>query len=1420
MNNKLYKTFSKKLVVILLLLLTQQVSRAQVSAYNFTQSTGTYTAITGGTVVATATGTSGAASLDDVIYDLPAGTIPFTFTYDNIAYTGCKISTNGFITFGTTAPSATGSTTGYTPLSATTAYSGAASPIGRNLNAYFFTGNAAQTGEIRYQTLGSTPNRTFVIQFKNFKTFNTSGATFGPVLNFQVRLSETSNAITFVYSCSGNFAVSTAQVGLRGANNAFPSNINNRSVVSSSNTWINSVTGTSNAATCEFSGSLLPPAGLTYTFAPASCPAPLTPSATNVTQNSAQLVWTSGGGSGTYTVEYGLAGFTQGTGTTQGNVSSGVTIASLSATTNYQFYVRQNCGASGNSAWVGPIAFSTGGPGEDCATAIQISVANSLATCSFTTVNSGVSSNGPNAICSDANGNGANDDKWYKFTAPTGGNKLVVTTTAGTVNDWVMEVWSGCPGSGTLLKCSDDVNASMPEISLCQNEYTAGQVYYVRIWTYSTTAIGTANLCVYKAAACPLPPANDECISAIRLTVNPPLACPASATTQSTLYATPNTDAATCDAGTKRDVWFVFNTGNFGDIRMTITPGTATTLKAQLMFECNSFELNCYNPANGTYTFTGLNPQADYIIRVWSDTLTAGTFSICLSDLCSNPTAAWGANQTICTGTTASLPVNFTGVPPFTFTYKNVTTNQNTTITTSSNPYQLQLSPTATTNYSLVSMNDAACSGTASGTASVSVVNPQSVALLPFTPVCIDAGLRTLSGGSPAGGVWSGNGVSGNTFDPSVGTQTITYTVTFAPGCTGNASQVYTVNPLPNVVLNSLGSVCNTAAPFTLTGGTPAGGTYSGTGVASNIFNPSTAGLGTKIITYTYTSTAGCTESDTALITVITCVNCNNPATVNAGPDKFGCNGSSVSMAGSFGGGANTASWSSTGTGTFTPSITSMTAQYVPTPADIAAGQVNIILTTNDPDGMGPCLSARDTMKITFQNSINPSVVSGPTGVCRPVNGLVFSVPAVAGANYVWTVPTNVVIASGQGTNSITANWPSNGQAGDVCVTVSNGCNSVQSCLNVKLRTAVPGTVTSIKGFTSACRNEVLKYSCTRVSTADYYVWTPPVGATINGSTAPFSTVDTFVVVTFGSTYTGDTLRVVGGNCKGLSATQRKLRINRRTTVPAATSSIFGESKGVCGGRLDYYVKTNTSAVSYTWRTNVAGALINGLPSPQTTTDTLVTIDWPTSPTGGSLFVKANNACGSSAEKSVTISTKPGTPTAITGRDSVCANATELYNSSPLYGTTTYTWTVPSGILIQSGQGTATVSIKFNATLTTRAIKVKGTNACGTGSNKTLNVVVKSCPRIGEFAEADMFSMDVYPNPATELLNIRFNSENTGDYNMLLTDISGRIVRNENFNAVEGENNATWDVSGYNSGIYFLILQGEQGKSQVRLIIE
>jgi len=1410
----------KQLVLAFVLVLTNGTLEAQVSTYNFTQTTGSYTAISGGGVIATASGTSGAASLDDVIYNIPDGSIPFSFNYDNANYTGCKVSTNGFVTFGTTFPAVSGTTTGYAPISATTAYMGAASPMGRNLNAYYFAGVPAQTGEIRYQTLGSAPNRTFVIQWKNFKTFNTSGATFGPVLNFQVRLSEGSNAIEFVYNCSGAFTTSTAQVGLRGSNNGYPTNINNREVISGTNTWINSTNGGSNAANCTFSGSLLPPAGLTYRFAQALCSSPQNASYAFSTQTSAQLTWTVAGGNGICNVEYGAPGFAQGTGTQINGIGSGVLVNGLAANSTYNYYVYQTCGANGNSAVVGPIVFKTGGVGEDCSTAPLVNVANSLAVCNFTTVSSGVSSNGPNAICSDFNGNGANDDTWLKFVAPSGGNKVVITTQAGTVNDWVMEVWSSCPnGGGMMMKCADDNNGAMPEISLCQNEYVAGQTYYIRIWTYSTTANGTANVCVYKTTACPLPPVNDECISAVRLTVNQPLSCPAASQSFSNNFATPNTDGATCDAGTKRDVWFVFNTGNFDNILMTISKGTATTLKAQLLFECGGFEITCYSAANGTYIFSGLNPQADYIIRVWSDTLTSGTFNICLADQCANPTAAFGPNQAICNGSTASVPVSFTGVAPYTFTYKNNTTNANSTITTSLNPYQLALSPTATTSYSMISMSDAACAGTATNSINITVVNQQTVSLNAFNAVCVTAPLVTLTGGSPAGGVYSGVGVSAGKFDPSVGTQSITYTVTFAPGCVGSASQVFQVNQLPTVVLNSLGNICLTASPFTLNTGTPAGGVYSGQGVSSNIFNPASAGLGTKIITYTYTGPAGCVVSDTALVNVINCSGCGSPAFAHAGADVNSCTTGAVGLSGAISGSASSAFWSGNGTGSFTPNVNALNAIYNPSTQDIATGQVRLILTTNDPDGAGPCVADKDTMFIFFQSTILPQVMAGTTGVCRPVNGVTFSVPSQPGATYSWTVPTNVVIASGQGTNSIIVNWPSNGQAGDVCVIISNACNGLEICTNVKLRTTLPGTISSIIGQSSACRNETFTYSITAIGSADYYLWTPPAGATVNGSSTAIQTTNASVVVLFGAAYNGDTLRVRGGNCVGLGL-ETKLRINRRTTAPGTPTAITGNKFGVCNSTQVYSIKPTAGASSYRWKCLLAGVLINGLPSPIFTTDTFVVVTWPSFITASSVFVAAKNACATGTERSLTVNAKPGTPVAIFGQDSICIGASASYSTSPLYGATSYLWTVPSTVTIQSGQGTTAINVKFNSIAGLKAIKVKGVNSCASGSTKTRNITALSCPRFGESAEINTLELMAYPNPTSSILNVSINSTSVDNYRLTLLDLAGRILRDEKFSFMEGLNQLQLDLSSYHSGMYILSVENENGKSQLRVVVE
>ena len=84
--------------------------------------------------------------------------------------------------------------------------------------------------------------------------------------------------------------------------------------------------------------------------------------------------------------------------------------------------------------------------------------------------------------------------------------------------------------------------------------------------------------------------------------------------------------------------------------------------------------------------------------------------------------------------------------------------------------------------------------------ASAPTVKNVTVNLLPtvvagtYGPVCADAADILLSG-SPAGGVWSGTGVTGNSFDPSAGTHTLTYTYTSDFSCTSSAQTTIIVYP-------------------------------------------------------------------------------------------------------------------------------------------------------------------------------------------------------------------------------------------------------------------------------------------------------------------------------------------------------------------------------------------------------------------------------------------------------------------------------------------------------------------------------------------------------------------------------------------------------------------------------------------------
>ena len=130
--------------------------------------------------------------------------------------------------------------------------------------------------------------------------------------------------------------------------------------------------------------------------------------------------------------------------------------------------------------------------------------------------------------------------------------------------------------------------------------------------------------------------------------------------------------------------------------------------------------------------------------------------------------------------------------------------------------------------------------------------------------VCADAGPIPL-GGTPAGGVWTGPGVQavaggGYRFVPTAvgpGQYGLTYAVAATGTCLSTKAVRYVVAPPVVPVFAPVPPQCVTLSAVPLTA-TPAGGTFSGPGVATGRFDPAVAGAGVHTLTYTVTDSLGC----------------------------------------------------------------------------------------------------------------------------------------------------------------------------------------------------------------------------------------------------------------------------------------------------------------------------------------------------------------------------------------------------------------------------------------------------------------------------------------------------------------------------------------------------------------------------------
>lgn len=456
-----------------------------------------------------------------------------------------------------------------------------------------------------------------------------------------------------------------------------------------------------------------------------------------------------------------------------------------------------------------------------------------------------------------------------------------------------------------------------------------------------------------------------------------------------------------------------------------------------------------------------------------------------------------------------------------------------------------------------------------------------------LTPQCLISTTYTLTGATPAGGVYSGPGVTGNNFDASVaglGTHILTYNYTDAFGCSGSVTNSIVVNPQPTVAwTNTLTDQCVSSNFYLLSGATPTGGTYSGLGVSGGVFNASTAGEGTHTLTYTFTNEFGCTASATNTIIVhgLPAVSWTNVLTPQC---------------------ANSTTYLLTG-GTPAGGVYSGTGVTGNNFNALVAGVGVKTLTYTYTDGFGCTNSATNLITVNalptviWPNTLNPACVSSTTYALSggSPSGGVYSGVGVTGTNF------NPSVA-GTGLKTITYTYTS-----------PSGCSGFAT--NTILVYDVPVVYAGADQNLNPGQSTTLTGSATGGSGSYSYSWTPaeflvdanvqnPVTLALNSS------------VTFTLTVTDGVSGCINTDQVVITVANFPLVLNVTATpssICAGGSSTL--SAGASGGTGPYTYAWNSDPAGFT--SNQANPVVN----PAVTTTYYVTVNDDVSSQSGSVTV-------------------------------------------------------------------------------------------------------------------------------------------------------------------------------------------------------
>jgi len=491
-------------------------------------------------------------------------------------------------------------------------------------------------------------------------------------------------------------------------------------------------------------------------------------------------------------------------------------------------------------------------------------------------------------------------------------------------------------------------------------------------------------------------------------------------------------------------------------------------------------------------------------------------------------------------------------------------------------------------------------------------------------------------------------------------------------------------------------------------------------------------------------------------------------------------------------------------------------------------------------------------MSMIFISTMGYSQIFGPTTVCDGSNDLYTIDPPNYHSCYVdvdWSIPSGngVITGSTNGGAYVTWHFRFDKPVGQLLATVhytscADGHNDYTTTVSHYTHIIGLGGPASITGSSSVVAGEYFSktYSIPDLSpetTAETYTWTVNGGVSWNhGPNYPLdivvygNTCDDFLI-TLHSTLTGT-------GCANYTADyQKTVTVNPDALTLAYFEADASGYDQLClypmGTNEGVFCVTDNDCASYYWYTQTHGAASTraGIePTPRPGVKRLQVIG---DNTNSCATLRGVNVGDTKAYCRVTIgshvyriefevnvcNTIPAAPAYITGPQYIVNRDLVDYTYPAASGASKYhRWSSNSQALQVLGPYANELEVGVKAHLTgTYSLNVSSMNVCGESSPRSILITItnyKSDIAVVESTENDLSSINVFPNPGNDVINVSLPSGD-GMYKVQLYSLEGELILEQDVN----QTNATLDVSEFASGMYVVKISGNGLQHQQKLLI-